>query len=79
MTVRDVQADLGDLLARMAPGEMVTVLGEDGTPQAVVVRIKPDQPQPIDAWAELERLGAELGAAWPADKTAAEAVAEIRR
>ena len=48
MTVRDVQADLEALLARMAPGEMVTVLSEDGTPQAVVVRIRPAK-KPIDS------------------------------
>lgn len=79
MTVRTVQEDLENLLAQMSPGETLTVLGDDGIPQAVVVRIQAPRPRVVDAWAELEALGEEMSSSWPSGKSAAEAVAEIRR
>jgi len=33
----------------------------------------------VEAWADLDHLAAEIGALWPSDVSAAEAVAEIRR
>jgi len=79
MTVRAIQQELENLLAQMSPGETLTVLGDDGVPQAVVVRIQVAGPHAVDAWAELEKLGEEMSSNWPAGKSAAEAVAEIRR
>ncbi len=79
MTVRAIQEELENLLTQMSPGETLTVLGDDGVPQAVVVRIQVAGPHAVDAWAELERLGEKMSSNWPTGKSAAEAVAEIRR
>ena len=51
----------------------------------VIARLIPvtqSRPVPTDltaVWADLDRLAAEIGARWPADVTAAEAVSEGRR
>ena len=49
---------------------------------ARLVPVTPSQSPAIDSaaiWSDLDRLSAEIGARWPADVTAAEAVSQERR
>lgn len=59
MTVQALQKELKNVLAQMLPGEMLTVLDDNGTPQAIVVRMQVKENQAredrkMNLWQELD-------------------------
>jgi len=79
--VRELKAQASGIVRRVRErGETVEVTYRG----RVVARLVPVEQPPEDAdqssvWTDLDQLAAEIGALWPSDVTAAEAVSEGRR
>lgn len=78
--VRALKAHTSEVLRRVREqGETIDVTYR-GEIVARLVPARPLRPAEYDAtWTDLDRLAAEIGAQWPADTSAADAVSEERR
>jgi prevent-host-death family protein len=80
--IRELKEHTSQILRRVREdGEEVQVTYY-GRVVARLVPVTPSRPTSTDlaaVWSDLDRLAAEIGAHWPADVTAAEAVSEGRR
>ncbi|MEA3460105.1 MAG: hypothetical protein U9R11_05490 [Chloroflexota bacterium] len=78
---------LPELLRRLKPGEVITLTEADGTPRAVLVGVGRfvRRPEALSAknseawWARWDTLASRIGRAWKSERSAVEAVQEIRR
>lgn len=82
--------DLPGLLAELALGETVTLLGADGKPAALLVSLQAEAPPPemdaekrrqeTEAWLrEWDELAQKIGKAWQGEQGAVETLLEMRR
>lgn len=79
--VRELKIHASQILRRVRAGEVVDV-NYRGRVVARLVPVGPAGPadeQVAAVWADLDQLAAEIGACWPADATAADAVRDARR
>ncbi|MBI2322139.1 MAG: type II toxin-antitoxin system prevent-host-death family antitoxin [Chloroflexi bacterium] len=79
--VRELKIHASHILRRVRAGEVVDVTHR-GRVVARLLPVGPAEPSDEEAacvWADLDQLAAEIGACWPADATAADAVREGRR
>jgi hypothetical protein len=82
--VETARQDLDALLDRLSLGETATLVGEDGTPKALIVQLQStvarQEPQPGKDWlARWDELTRQITAEWKSDKSAVEIVSEMRR
>ena len=80
--IENAERDLKSLLAQLRLGQTVTLVGSEGTPEALLVSLKsaPAKPQPLSDWqARWDALTHKIGLAWKSDKSAVEILAEMRR
>ncbi len=80
--VRDLKAHASSILRRVRDhGETVEITHRGRIVARIIPVVQPPS-RSLEAgavWTDLDRLAAEIGARWPADVTAAEAVREGRR
>ena len=79
--VEAAQQDLTRLLDELPLGETVTLVGDEGAPQALLVSLKAaaEKPQSTADWdARWSALAKEISQAWKSDKSAVEILSEMR-
>jgi len=80
--VRALKERTGEVLRRVWEGGETVAITRHGRVIAHLVPARPSSAALTDLsalWADLDALAAEIGARWPADQTAVEAVRQERR
>lgn len=80
--VRALKERTGEVLRRVWEGGETVAITRHGRVIAHLVPVRPPSAAPADLsalWADLDALAAEIGARWPTDQTAVEAVRQERR
>ena len=81
--IETAKRNLESLLERLRPGETITLLDPEGTPMAIVVSLMSTpvaEARRVSDWEkEWAALAEEIGHAWKGEKSAVEALSEMRR
>jgi len=80
--IETAERDLRSLLEQLHLGETATLVGSEGSPQALLVSLKSTtaRPQPLSDWeVRWDALAQKVSRAWKSDKNAVDILAEMRR
>jgi prevent-host-death family protein len=81
--VRELKIHASEIVRKVREERVRYTITYRGKPVGVLMPVDeagdlPPEAQP-DPWAELERLGEEIGRGWQSEKTSAELISEMRR
>jgi|DewCreStandDraft_4_1066084.scaffolds.fasta_scaffold284921_1 hypothetical protein len=82
LPIETAERDLRGLIEEMNLGDTVTLVGSEGTPQALLVSLRPGGAASVasqDWQARWDSLAQRVSQAWRGDKDALETVSEMRR
>jgi hypothetical protein len=82
LPIETAERDLRGLIEELGLGDTVTLVGSEGSPEALLVSLKPavGESQPAHDWqARWDSLAQRVSEAWRSEKNALETVNEMRR
>ncbi len=78
--IETAKKNLDSLLQQLRRGDTVTIVGTEGKPVAVLVSVKSEPVMLVSDWqTRWDALAKRVSQAWKSDKSAVEAVADMRR
>lgn len=82
LPIETAERDLRSLLEELNLGDTITLIGSEGTPQALLVSLKPvlRETEAETGWeARWDALARRVSDAWQSEKSAVELLSEMRR
>jgi antitoxin (DNA-binding transcriptional repressor) of toxin-antitoxin stability system len=82
VSIKNAECNLEELLKGLTFGESITLTGPEGCPVALLVSLKSAKSErmPVSDWdAQMDELAQKVSRAWKGEKSAVEALSEMRR